>query len=1636
MNLGKTNLPMFAMTMKKIKLVRLLIIFVSPIILLACHDEETIFSEKATVIIQDANLKQCIDNTGLDPLSIKILNCSDANINQLEGIESLQSLTSIDLSNNVLTDISPLVALIQQQKQKNKSRAILLSVNLQNIDLSNNQIVNASKLQLLSDQIDIVLDGNPLQTLPAPSLTRAVRGNNQVTLRWQRVIGANGYLVYMSEDRNTVTKELPLTVSNTRFVVNNLENDTPIYFVIVALFPQGEGLQSEVFSATPSGAVDSPVSPEIVFARTNESDLFIDWQDVNDYLQYRLHYSRNVEFPESETTIIDDVKPPYSLVGLESDTVYHIKIEAGNTVGSQFSLPVTLTTLASSSKGKITPLTAEAGDRLIRLSWTMESDIQTAKIYYALDKIATVEDGIELENPTSPIILTDLDVTKTYHFLLIINDNEGASFSFETQAKPKIAISSLQISDDGLINCLNQNGYTYIADVTMLSCQNLGIRQLSGLGLFTSLTNLNLSHNAIRDVSELQFLTRLISINLSNNLIEDISKLDELTQLQSLQLQNNLIQDLSGINTLTSLTGLGLSENKITDISSIKLLTNLKRLQLSKNQMQDVDALAELQNLTHLNLADNKISSINSLRDLTLLRYIDVSNNQITDFSVLNQLQKLAFRNQQNNVDPAEKAINNKPVANAGEDVSLNELSSVDLDGSGSSDLDGDELTFLWQIVSKPSDSNANITNPNTAIASFTPDVVGEYLISLAVTDGKSSADIDVITIFYENVSLSTIPVAVVGENILTLISQTIPLDGSNSSDESNDALTYRWTIDNAPEGSNASIENPDNSITNLIPDTFGIYQISLIVSDGYSDSEPAIIMINYENRAPEVVFNEDTNGNSGQIIVLDASLSTDVNQQDLSFLWQIDQAPDGSEASIDNATSDIASFKPDISGDYEIRVTVSDGLLESQAVINILHDNKPPTARAQNEIRVKVGQTALLDGSKSTDIDGDGLTYQWTIVNAPNGSTAVLANDKNSQAQLLPDVEGPYEVQLLVSDGQNVSLPHITKIVFGNITPIAKVGPKILTQVGETIWLDGSSSYDEDGNLLKYNWQLKSRAESSQATLTDNQIMRPSMTIDVAGSYEVELTVTDGSRTSEPDSLKIETSNTPPIANPGDNKSVQVGDVITLDGSRSSDINGDRLIYSWSISKKPESSTATLSSTSMIRPVLSIDAKGEYVIQLLVNDGSVDSEPKTIKLFTENLPPIANAGNDISETIGNTVEINGNQSFDPENQPIGFEWALINKPESSSTELTSANDIITGFSVDVSGDYVVQLIVNDGEAFSEPDTVLINSSRTRPVSLLADEISLTQGETITLDGSNSFDVDDDNLRYRWSFLFTPPLNKAELSRTFGRTVSFEPLWEGEYIVQLITTDGDFYSEPATSYIKVDLGQDDDNDGLNNTLEERYGSDPLVADSDGDGLNDGDEVKRHETDPIDADTDDDGLNDGEEINQYKTDPLNEDSDGDGLLDGKEVKETLTNPNDPDSDKDGWNDNLEVEAGTNPNSANSKPLVMSQPNDITVLRTGVSSSVALNSIVGEVKDINVLRVDASQTNDVPLNTLMATPQDIAVLRTAIDINSDVSLNLILGNPSDVSALRIGLDRSNNVPLNTIVADPQDVTVKLQ
>jgi FtsP/CotA-like multicopper oxidase with cupredoxin domain len=182
------------------------------------------------------------------------------------------------------------------------------------------------------------------------------------------------------------------------------------------------------------------------------------------------------------------------------------------------------------------------------------------------------------------------------------------------------------------------------------------------------------------------------------------------------------------------------------------------------------------------------------------------------------------------------------------------------------------------------------------------------------------------------------------------------------------------------------------------------------------------------------------------------------------------------------------------------------------------------------------------------------------------------------------------------------------------------------------------------------------------------------------------------------------------PVANAGpDQTAVAVGTTVTLDGNASSDPELDPLTYLWSFASLPMGSVAALSDPTAVAPTFVADPAGTYALDLVVNDGTSDSAPDSVLIFT-NLPPVADAGPAQSVTIGDTVTLDGIGSSDPDLDTLTYLWSLTSKPIDSLAALSDPTDVGPTFVADVAGDYVVQLVVNDGALDSDPDTVTITA--------------------------------------------------------------------------------------------------------------------------------------------------------------------------------------------------------------------------------------------------------------------------------------------------------------------------------------
>jgi len=129
-------------------------------------------------------------------------------------------------------------------------------------------------------------------------------------------------------------------------------------------------------------------------------------------------------------------------------------------------------------------------------------------------------------------------------------------------------------------------------------------------------------------------------------------------------------------------------------------------------------------------------------------------------------------------------------------------------------------------------------------------------------------------------------------------------------------------------------------------------------------------------------------------------------------------------------------------------------------------------------------------------------------------------------------------------------------------------------------VTLDGSSSTDANNDPLTYSWTFTTKPVGSSAILSSSTSVKPTFTADVTGNYSISLVVNDGktnSQNSTSVNISASVANVAPVANAGTAKTVVTGDTVTLNGSGSSDANGDALTYAWTLTSKPTASTTTL---------------------------------------------------------------------------------------------------------------------------------------------------------------------------------------------------------------------------------------------------------------------------------------------------------------------------------------------------------------------------------------------------------------------------------------------------------------------------
>lgn len=489
--------------------------------------------------------------------------------------------------------------------------------------------------------------------------------------------------------------------------------------------------------------------------------------------------------------------------------------------------------------------------------------------------------------------------------------------------------------------------------------------------------------------------------------------------------------------------------------------------------------------------------------------------------------------------------------------------------------------------------------------------------------------------------------------------------------------------------------------------------------------------------------------------IVFDGSASTDPENDPLSFTWFFGDGASDEGERITHRYEEWAT--------YQAEVVVSDhsghvGNSTRQPFAVTL--NHPPTAAAGSDQVVAPGQICTLDAVASSDPDGRLVRFRWEL---GDGSVQEGQSIRHTY-----DKPGFYTVHLRVEDDADSPCNFATDslTVWVNAQPVVDIGADKISSPGETVRFEIANHHDSDGSLVAYTWDFGDGAQADGASV-QHQYAEP-------GTYTVTLTVRDDANvvnSSATDQLHVFVNDQPIAQIETDmrsNRTVAVGEAIAFDGTESVDSDGNIIAYRWDFGD------GTTGSGEQITHVFT--EPGQYEVTLTIEDDSGSSTSiarQTVEVVV-NQKPVARAGSDQLVTASE-VSFDGSASADPDGELTQFAWDFGDG--NSGTGPTPSHVYRAP------GTYQVVLTVTDNSGTRTSQTadtlsVIVNA---RPVADAGLDQEAAPDETITFDGTSSFDPDGEIAAWQWDFGDGQPGEGPTVTHAYARP--------GTYTVRLKVQD-------------------------------------------------------------------------------------------------------------------------------------------------------------------------------------------------------------------------------------------------------
>ncbi|MDQ6843401.1 MAG: PKD domain-containing protein, partial [Bacteroidota bacterium] len=281
---------------------------------------------------------------------------------------------------------------------------------------------------------------------------------------------------------------------------------------------------------------------------------------------------------------------------------------------------------------------------------------------------------------------------------------------------------------------------------------------------------------------------------------------------------------------------------------------------------------------------------------------------------------------------------------------------------------------------------------------------------------------------------------------------------------------------------------------------------------------------------------------------------------------------------------------------------------------------------------------------------------------------------------------------------------------------------------------------------------------------------------------------------------------NQPPVANAGPDVTITLPtNSVQLNGNGSYDPDGTVASYSWAKTAGP--GQFTISNSNIVNPVFSNLVAGTYTLSLTVTDNKGAKNTDFINVIVNpvpaNVPPVANAGNDVTITLPtNSVQLNGNGSYDPDGTVASYSWTKTAGP----AQFTISNSKIINpvFSNLIAGTYTLSLTVTDNKGATNTDfiNVIVNPvpANQPPVAAAGNDVTITlPTNSVQLNGSSSYDPDGTIASYSWAKTAGPTQFTISNSKIVNPV--FNNLVAGTYTLSLTVTDNK--GATSTDFINV-----------------------------------------------------------------------------------------------------------------------------------------------------------------------------------------------------------------------------------------